>query len=73
MSPTEMAEIAAIIKLVLSGTKPLANADGTSSKAKYIIDENIKEEAVTRVNELLEKFPVYPQLDLNFLEKHFVD
>ncbi|MCX7711310.1 MAG: glycine hydroxymethyltransferase [Clostridia bacterium] len=73
MGQAEMAEIASIIKLVLSGTKPTTTSSGTVSKAKYVIDENIREEAITRVRALLGRFPVYPQLDLNFLEKHFVD
>ena len=75
MGTEEMKEIAAILKLVLSGTKPETIASGANagkaSKAKYITDESAANEARARVKKLLDKYPVYPQLDLEFLKEHF--
>lgn len=75
MGGPEMKEIAAIIKLVLSGTKPetIAKGDnaGKPSKAKYQIDPKVRDEARSRVRALLGRFPVYPELDLAFLQKAF--
>lgn len=75
MSAPEMKEIAAIIKLTLSHTKPTvietgANA-GSLSKAKYQTEAAAITEAKQRVQTLLNRFPVYPQLDLKFLKEHF--
>ncbi len=75
MGEQEMKEIASIIALVLNHTKPLiltkgANA-GKPSKAKSVIEDAAKQEAQKRVLVLLEKFKLYPELDLPFLEKHF--
>jgi glycine hydroxymethyltransferase len=75
MGESEMKEIASIIALVLNHTKPLiltkgANA-GQPSKAKAVTEEGAMREAQGRVLALLEKFKLYPELDLPFLEKHF--
>ncbi|MFW5710350.1 MAG: glycine hydroxymethyltransferase [Spirochaetota bacterium] len=76
MGSEEMREIAAIIKYVLSNTKPKiltkGNNAGKPSKAKYDIDQGVIDEAVKRVNALLGHYPVYPELDIDFLMKHFV-
>lgn len=75
MGVPEMQEIAAIIKLVLANTKPavITNSPhaGELSKAKYVTDPAAKAEAQARVQHLLQRFPVYPQLDLELLEKYF--
>jgi glycine hydroxymethyltransferase len=75
MGDNEMREIAAITGLVLTGTKPETIATGANagkpSKAKYAIDAKVKEEAKKRVSALLSRYPVYPELDLAFLEKAF--
>jgi glycine hydroxymethyltransferase len=70
MGPAEMKEIAAILKLVLSSSKPEATASGPS-KAKYSIAPAALNEGKARVAALLERFPVYPNLDLRLLEQHF--
>lgn len=75
MGKEEMLEIAKIIKLVVSNTKPAliekgANA-GKPSKTAYVLDSAAKEEARKRVTVLLDKFPVYPELDLSFLKENF--
>lgn len=75
MGEAEMKEIAAIIKLVLANTTPATIDSGPNqgkpSKAKYEIGDTVKSEARGRIKTLLEAFPVYPQLDLALLQKHF--
>ena len=75
MGPDEMKEIASIFKAVLSHTKPGVIASGPNegkpSKANFLLDESAAEEARARVKTLLDEYPVYPQLDLEFLQKHF--
>lgn len=75
MGAAEMKEIAAVVKLVLSNTKPATIETGENagkpSKAKYIVEPNALKEAQSRIKALLQRFPVYPQLDLDFLKKHF--
>ncbi|HDQ14723.1 MAG TPA: glycine hydroxymethyltransferase [Sediminispirochaeta sp.] len=75
MGTEEMKEIASLIKLVLSNTKPHILTSGKNagkpSKAKYDIDSKIVEEAVQRVKKLLNRFVLYPELDLEFMQKHF--
>lgn len=74
MKPDDMKEIAAIFKIVLSNTKPAPDEKkpGQMSKAKYTIEPSAKAEAKKRVDVLLAKHPVYPELDLAFLKKAFV-
>jgi glycine hydroxymethyltransferase len=75
MGEPEMKEIAAIISLVLRGMKPEIVATGENagqpSKAKYILPESIKNEAFGRVKKLLDRFVLYPELDLAYLKKSF--
>lgn len=75
MGEGEMKEIASIIKLVLSETKPKiltkGKNEGKPSKAKYDIDPSIIEQAKGRVEALLSRFPVYPEIDLELLERFF--
>jgi len=75
MSETEMKEIARIIKFALSHTTPGtiesgANA-GKPSKTKYVVEPAALEQARAATKELIDRFPVYPQLDLAFLQRHF--
>lgn len=75
MGDKEMREIAAITHLVLSRSKAeIATSGagaGTPSKAKYSIDPGALAEGRSRVRALLQQFPVYPNLDLALLQKHF--
>lgn len=75
MGEIEMREIAAIIKLVLAGTKPDIIASGpkagSPSKTKWVLDARALHEGRNRIRALLGGFPVYPQLDLVFLQEHF--
>jgi glycine hydroxymethyltransferase len=76
MGEAEMREIASVIKLVLSSTKPETIAKGANagrpSRAKYALDAKTKEAARSRVTALLARFPVYPELDLAFLKHFFI-
>ncbi|MDR0655822.1 MAG: glycine hydroxymethyltransferase [Treponema sp.] len=74
MGKPEMEELGAVIALVLKGTAPAADAKDPAkkSKAKYVIDGKVKAEALSRVEKLLSRFPVYPELDLELLKKAFV-
>lgn len=75
MGVTEMKEIASIIALVLQNTRPAkitkGEKAGTLSKSKAVTDPSAKEEAIKRVHNLLSKFVLYPNLDLEFLKEHF--
>jgi glycine hydroxymethyltransferase len=72
MGAQEMTEIASLIKLVLDGTKPGVTEKGTPAKGKIVIDESTREEAKKRVRGLLDRFVLYPELDIAFLKNHFV-
>ncbi len=63
MGGEEMKEIARIIKRVLAGTTAVV-AEGKKSQAKYNLDKPIVEEAHKRVQALLDRHPLYPELDV---------
>jgi glycine hydroxymethyltransferase len=75
MGEKEMQEIASIVKLIVSGTsaKTLETGKnaGKPSKIAYSIEAEVKQEASTRVKTLLDRFPLYPELDLEFLQSQF--
>ena len=75
MGTAEMEEIGSVMALVLKGTSqaPSEKNPAEKSKAKYLIDPAVKAEAISRIQKLLDRFPVYPQLDLPLLKKAFVD
>jgi glycine hydroxymethyltransferase len=75
MGKAEMEELGAVIALVLKNTRPAPDGKDPSktSKAKYLIDERAKAEALSRVEKLLSRFPVYPELDLAFLKRAFTE
>ncbi len=76
MGKEEMKEISSIIKMVLSNTKPKILSTGKNagkpSKAKYEIEPSFVKEAVDRVQALLDRFVLYPELDLDFMENKFL-
>jgi glycine hydroxymethyltransferase len=72
MGSAEMKEVAAIIKIVLDGTKPAMTDKGTPAKGKIVLDEGAKSAAKKRVRALLDKFVLYPELDLALFNKEFV-
>lgn len=75
MGSEEMKEIASIVKLVLANTKPGTIASGANagkpSKIAYELDAAVRAQARDRVRVLLDRFPVYPELDLAFLKEQF--
>ncbi|MCL2042531.1 MAG: glycine hydroxymethyltransferase [Treponema sp.] len=73
MGEAEMEEISSIMALVLRGTSPAPGEKDplVKSRAKYLVDPAVKTEAIERVQNLQERFPVYPELDLELLKKAF--
>jgi len=75
MGPPEMREIAAIFKRILANTTPATVRKGKNagkpSKVKYELDAAVVEEARGRVKGLLDRYALYPELDLDFLKKRF--
>ena len=76
MGEKEMEEIADIISSVLSSSHPViltkGERKGEMSKIKAKADKSVMEEARNRVHALLSSFPLYPTLDLEWLEKEFI-
>lgn len=71
MKEEQMKDVAEIIDEVLKGTKPGVTKDGKPAKLKIVLDENIKQSVSKKVQDLLSKFVLYPELDLDFLKKEF--
>ncbi len=75
MGDGEMREIASIAGLVLSNTRARkitrGKSAGSKSKARYRTDEAALNEARSRVADLLGRFPIYPELDLEYLQRSF--
>jgi glycine hydroxymethyltransferase len=71
MTPADMSEIASVFKLVLSNTKPTTvqkGADaGQPSRARFAIARAGAEAARERVAALLDRYPVYPEIDIELL------
>ncbi|MDR2553351.1 MAG: glycine hydroxymethyltransferase [Treponema sp.] len=74
MGGAEMEELASIIALVLKNTRPAPDPKNPEkkSRARYVIQESAKGEALDRVKKLLDPYPVYPELDLDFLKRAFI-
>ncbi|GAB1482347.1 glycine hydroxymethyltransferase [Treponema sp.] len=74
MGIAEMQEIGEIISLVLKNTQALRETKDPSktSKAKYEVAPAAKKKALERVAKLLNRYPVYPELDLELLKEAFV-
>jgi glycine hydroxymethyltransferase len=72
MGTREMEAIGGIIALVLKNTVPVSDTMSVKSKSKYTIAEQAKSEAQGRVKEVLDRFPVYPELDVALLKDAFV-
>jgi glycine hydroxymethyltransferase len=75
MGEAEMTELGELIAKVIKSTTQAKDKKDPSknSKAKYIIDEAVKNEVHARVKTLMDRFPVYPELDLELLKKSFVN
>jgi glycine hydroxymethyltransferase len=64
MGGTEMEEVADIIVDVLRGTTPTTTSGRTRSKAKYVLGDGLAERSRARCAELLDRFPLYPSIEL---------
>lgn len=75
MGDEEMKEIASIFALVLKNAQPVrltkGERAGELSKNKAKAPQDVMEEARSRVSALLSRFPLYPELDLDFLKVNF--
>jgi glycine hydroxymethyltransferase len=67
MGAGEMQEIAKVIKLVLSNTKPGLTKKGEKSQVNYSIEGDTAAQAHSRIQTLLSQYPLYPELDLEML------
>jgi glycine hydroxymethyltransferase len=69
MGKAEMKEIASVIKLVLTNTQAQINTygdkKGQKNLSKYTIPNNIKEQAQLRVHDVLSKFRLYPEINVD--------
>lgn len=76
MGKKEMEEIADIISSVLSSAKPViltkGERAGEKSKIKAKAPKEVMDSAKERVRSLLSSFPLYPEIDLEWLEKEFL-
>ena len=74
MGEAELTELGELIAAVVKGTTQAQDKKDPSknSKAKYNIDPAVKGDVLKRVKTLIDRFPVYPQLDLELLKKAFV-
>ena len=70
MGESEMNRIAEVLRLVLSNMKPTTTKDGKPSLAKYELDSAARDQAAAAVHEILGRYPVYPEIDLAFLQEH---
>jgi glycine hydroxymethyltransferase len=75
MGKADMEELGAVIALVLRNTSPAPDPKDPAkkSKARYVIAEKARTEAIERVKKLLDRYPVYPELDLELLKTAFVE
>ena len=72
MKEADMKDVAQIIDMVLKGSKPGLTKDGKPAKGKVEVSPDVREAASKKVQEILGKFVLYPELDLDFLKKEFV-
>lgn len=65
MGTNEMDEVAEMIARILLHTKPnRVEKTGQASKAKGTTEKNVLEEVKTQINTLLDRYPLYPELDI---------
>jgi glycine hydroxymethyltransferase len=71
MKTPEMEELGGIIVSVLKATRPTLDGKGGKSRIRFEIDEAAQKDALDRVAKLVSRFPIYPELDLEYLKKAF--
>ena len=71
MGAAEIAEIADVITSVLGQTRSATPAPGEderkATKGRYEVDDAAVEAARARTRDLLDRYPVYPQIDLGVI------
>ncbi len=69
-----MEEIASLIADVIKATTraPSKKTPSQGCKSKYNINAEAKTAILKRVKNLISRFPVYPQMDLELLKSSFV-
>jgi glycine hydroxymethyltransferase len=67
-----MTELGSVMGAVLKAARPAVTNEGKPSRAKAAVDEAVRAEARRRVKAVMENFPVYPELDLEFLKEAFL-
>jgi len=67
MDTDAMREVADIIHLTLANTEAATKKSGAKSMTKYRLADRAREEASGRARDLLQRHPLYPQLDLAML------
>lgn len=72
MGQAEMDKIADILHTALSGTKAGIDKNGNKAKGKIELDDAVRTHVRRTAAELLNRFVLYPELDLDFLKKHFL-
>ncbi len=65
MGPAEMDDVADIIAGLLKAAEPTLTKSGDQSKAKYTLDDAVAADARQRSADLLARFRLYPQVDLD--------
>jgi glycine hydroxymethyltransferase len=71
MGRAEMVELGSIMGEVIRAAKPASTKEGKPSRAKATLGAIALDRARSRVATLMERFPVYPELDLDFLQEAF--
>lgn len=64
MGVDEMAELADLMASVLREVSPATAPNGQPSKAKYVLPDAVADAARQRARDLLDRYPLYPELDL---------
>jgi len=72
MGVPEMAELGSIMGAVLGSARSATTKEGKPSRAKATLGEAERAQAKRRVKAIMERFPVYPELDLEFLKEAFM-
>jgi glycine hydroxymethyltransferase len=72
MGEADMRELASIMGDVLKVARSGTTKEGKPSRAKAVLDEATRDAALWRVEGVMGRYPVYPELDLEFLKEAFM-
>lgn len=68
MGTSEMLELAEIVAHVLKSTHPAQGKDGKPARGKHLLDPTAEKEAKLRVDDLLSRYKLYPEIDLSIAD-----